>query len=90
MNPCIRAAFVCCTAQCQALLLLVLEARETGRVRQCGGAVDTKRGRAAATVARLLGCTASAGERVLERLEDRDLVRRVRLQTASGLANVRG
>ncbi|WP_432154785.1 hypothetical protein [Streptomyces tricolor] len=27
------------------VLLLVLEARETGRVRQCGGAVDTKRGR---------------------------------------------
>ncbi|MEU5431576.1 hypothetical protein AB0H73_39075 [Streptomyces olivoreticuli] len=70
-----------------ALLLLVLEARETGRVRQCGGAVDTKRGRAAATVARLLGCTASAGERVLERLEDRGLVRRVRLRTASGLAH---
>ncbi|MGW6706864.1 hypothetical protein ACWGDE_18495 [Streptomyces sp. NPDC054956] len=70
-----------------ALLLLVLEARETGRVRQCGGTVDTKRGRAATTVARLLGCTASAGERVLERLEDRELVLRVRLRTASGLAN---
>ena len=70
-----------------ALLLLVLEARETGQVRQCGGAVDTKRGRAAATVARLLGCTAAAGERVLERLEARDLVLRVRLQTGSGLAN---
>jgi hypothetical protein len=70
-----------------ALLLLVLEARETGRVRQCGGAVDTKRGRAAATVARLLGCTASAGERVLERLEDRELVLRMRLKTTSGMAN---
>lgn len=70
-----------------ALLLLVLEARETGRVRQCGGTVDTKRGRAAATVARLLGCTASAGERVLERLEDRELVLRVRLQTGSGMRN---
>ncbi|MFJ3883035.1 hypothetical protein ACIPW5_37010 [Streptomyces sp. NPDC090077] len=69
-----------------ALLLLVLEARESGRVRQCGGTVDTKRGRAAATVARLLGCTASAGERVLERLEDRELVLRVRLRTGSGLA----
>ncbi|MEU9157953.1 hypothetical protein AB0D59_47385 [Streptomyces sp. NPDC048417] len=68
-----------------ALLLLVLEARETGRVRQCGGTVDTRRGRAAATVARLLGCTASAGERVLERLEDQDLVVRVRVRTASGL-----
>ncbi|GLW19695.1 hypothetical protein Stsp01_64380 [Streptomyces sp. NBRC 13847] len=70
-----------------ALLLLVLEARETGRVRQCGGTVDTKRGRAAATVARLLGCTASAGERVLERLEERGLVLRLRLRTGSGLAN---
>ncbi|MFI0192084.1 hypothetical protein ACH4PW_31630 [Streptomyces sp. NPDC017082] len=70
-----------------ALLLLVLEARETGRVRQCGGTVDTRRGRAAATVARLLGCTASAGERVLRRLEDRELVLRVRLKTGSGLAN---
>ncbi|MEU3620111.1 hypothetical protein ABZ725_48710 [Streptomyces sp. NPDC006872] len=68
-----------------ALLLLVLEARENGRVRQCGGTVDTRRGRAAATVARLLGCTASAGERVLERLEDRDLVVRVRVRTASKL-----
>ncbi|MGW2050770.1 hypothetical protein ACWCPF_37200 [Streptomyces sp. NPDC001858] len=68
-----------------ALLLLVLEARENGRVRQCGGTVDTKRGRAAATVARLLGCKASAGERVLERLEDRDLVARVRVRTASKL-----
>ncbi|MFD8627932.1 hypothetical protein ACFV4E_29345 [Streptomyces hygroscopicus] len=70
-----------------ALLLVVLEARETGRVRQCGGVVDTKRGRAAATVARLLGCSASAGERVLERLENLGLVRRVRLQTSSRLAN---
>ncbi len=70
-----------------ALLLLVLEARESGRVRQCGGTVDTKRGRAAATVAQLLGCTASAGERVLERLEDRELVVRVRLKTGSGLAH---
>ncbi|MEU3602263.1 hypothetical protein ABZ714_26625 [Streptomyces sp. NPDC006798] len=70
-----------------ALLLLVLEAGESGRVRLCGGSVDTRRGRAAATVARLLGCSASAGERVLERLEDRELVLRVRLKTGSGLAN---
>ncbi|MFD3567401.1 hypothetical protein [Streptomyces sp. NPDC058667] len=70
-----------------ALLLLVLEARESGRVRQCGGTVDTRRGRAAATVARLLGCSASAGERVLERLEARELVLRVRLRTASKMAH---
>ncbi|MDX3528469.1 hypothetical protein P1P75_18975 [Streptomyces sp. ID05-39B] len=68
-----------------ALLLLVLEARENGQVRQCGGTVDTKRGRAAATLARLMGCKASTGERVLERLEDRDLVQRVRVGTASRL-----
>ncbi|MEW1892282.1 hypothetical protein [Streptomyces sp. NPDC085659] len=68
-----------------ALLLLVLEARETGRVRLCGGTVDTKRGRAAATVARLLGCSASAGERVLGRLEGLELVLRVRLKTSSGM-----
>lgn len=70
-----------------ALLLLVLEARESGRVRQCGGTVDTKRGRAAATVARLLGCSASGGERVLERLEAQELVLRVRLKTGSGMAH---
>ncbi|WDN56355.1 hypothetical protein [Streptomyces clavuligerus] len=68
-------------------LLLVLEARESGRLRLCGGAVDTRRGRAAATVARLLGCSAAAGERVLERLEDQGLVLRVRLRTGSGLSN---
>ncbi|SCD51030.1 MULTISPECIES: hypothetical protein [unclassified Streptomyces] len=70
-----------------ALLLLVLEARETGRVRLCGGTVDTKRGRPAATLARLLGCSVGAAERVLERLEERDLVHRVRLRTGSRLAN---
>ncbi|MFF4393276.1 hypothetical protein ACFY0G_42170 [Streptomyces sp. NPDC001552] len=70
-----------------ALLLLVLESRENGRVRQVGGSVDTRRGRAAATLARLLGCTASTGERVLERLENRELVLRIRLRTGSGLAN---
>ncbi|MFD5557834.1 hypothetical protein ACFWIA_28835 [Streptomyces sp. NPDC127068] len=68
-----------------ALLLLVLEARESGQVRLCGGTVDTRRGRAAATVARLMGCSASAGERVLERLEDQELVLRRRLKTGSGL-----
>ncbi|WP_229898072.1 hypothetical protein [Streptomyces anulatus] len=72
-----------------ALLLLVLEARENGWVRQCGGAVDTGRGRAAATLARLLGCKASAGERVLERLEKVGLVLRPRARTASRL-NQRG
>ncbi|EHM25775.1 hypothetical protein SPW_5804 [Streptomyces sp. W007] len=70
-----------------ALLLLVLEAQATGRVRLCGGSVDTKRGRAAATLARLMGCTAAAAAGILGRLEDRKLVFRVRLKAASGLAN---
>ncbi|MFF8505885.1 hypothetical protein ACF07L_35330 [Streptomyces anulatus] len=70
-----------------ALLLLVLEAQATGRVRLCGGSVDTKRGRAAATLARLMGCTAAGAAGILGRLEDRKLVFRVRLKTASGLAN---
>ncbi|MDX2521603.1 GIY-YIG nuclease family protein [Streptomyces stelliscabiei] len=68
-----------------ALLLLVLEAAETGRVRLCGGTVDKHRGRAAATVARLLDCGLPGAERVLKRLEDADLVRRTRRKTASGL-----
>ncbi|WP_132933304.1 hypothetical protein [Streptomyces sp. 8K308] len=50
-----------------ALLRLVLRARADGAVRLCGGAVD-RRGRAAATVARLLGCTSAGGEAVLRRL----------------------
>ncbi|MEV6404024.1 hypothetical protein AB0M58_13905 [Streptomyces bobili] len=68
-----------------ALLRLTLEAAETGRVRLCGGSVSARRGRLAATVARLLGCSASGGERVLYRLETAGVVERVRLATKSGL-----
>ncbi|WP_238783327.1 hypothetical protein [Streptomyces monomycini] len=70
-----------------ALLLLVLEAAETGRVRLCGGTVDKHRGRAAATLARLLGCGLPGAERVLKRLEDANLVHRPRQETTSGLYN---
>ncbi|MFI0742684.1 GIY-YIG nuclease family protein [Streptomyces sp. NPDC021100] len=70
-----------------ALLLLVLEAAETGRVRLCGGTVDKHRGRAAATLARLLDCGLPGAERVLKRLEDANLVRRPRSVTTSGLHN---
>ncbi|MGW3308129.1 hypothetical protein ACWDG9_16265 [Streptomyces sp. NPDC001073] len=70
-----------------ALLKLTLEATETGRVRLCGGSVPARRGRLAATVARLLGCTASGGERVLYRLETAGVVERVRLATKSGLSH---
>ncbi len=70
-----------------ALLKLTLEATETGRVRLCGGSVPARRGRLAATVARLLGCSASGGERVLYRLETAGVVERVRLATKSGLSH---
>ncbi|MEU5632150.1 hypothetical protein ACH47C_23570 [Streptomyces rishiriensis] len=68
-----------------ALLLLVLEAGETGRVRLCGGRVDKRYGRPVATLARLLGRSLSQAERVLERLEGAGLVERPRRQTVSGL-----
>jgi hypothetical protein len=51
-----------------ALLLLVLHARPDGSVRLCSGAVQRRYGRAAATVARLLGCKSAGGRAVLERL----------------------
>ncbi|MFF9409907.1 hypothetical protein ACF1B0_30940 [Streptomyces anandii] len=68
-----------------ALLLLVLEAGEMGRVRLCGGRVDKRYGRPVATLARLLGRSLSQTERVLERLEGAGLVERPRRQTVSGM-----
>ncbi|WP_407913792.1 hypothetical protein [Kitasatospora sp. NE20-6] len=69
-----------------ALLLLVLESRADGRVRLCGGAVDTRVGRPAATVARLIGGGVHAGARVLARLQRAGVLELVRKLTASGLA----
>ncbi len=66
-----------------ALLLLVLETRADGWVRHCGGVVDTRRGRPAATVGRLMSRTAAAGEKILRRL--RGVVEVVRQETPSGL-----
>ncbi|MEU0950294.1 hypothetical protein ABZ379_47850 [Streptomyces canus] len=71
-----------------ALLLLVLEAGETGRVRLCGGRVDKRYGRPVATLARMLGRSLSQAERVLERLEGVGLVERPRRQTVSGMRHV--
>ncbi|MGY1583841.1 hypothetical protein [Streptomyces sp. MN13] len=68
-----------------ALLLLVLEATETGRVRLCGGRASARYGRPVTTLARLLDCSPSRAERVLARLEDAGLVQRPRRQTVSGL-----
>ncbi|MEV4442797.1 GIY-YIG nuclease family protein, partial [Streptomyces sp. NPDC049577] len=70
-----------------AMLLLVLDAAENGRVRLCGGTVDKHRGRPTATLARLLRCGLPGAERVLERLEGANLVQRPRQRTISGLYN---
>ncbi|MFB8241675.1 hypothetical protein ACFC58_34580 [Kitasatospora purpeofusca] len=69
-----------------ALLLLVLEARPDGRVRLCSGRVS-KRGRAAATLARLLGggCTAAGAAGILQRLQSAGAIQLVRRVTDSRL-----
>lgn len=69
-----------------ALLLIVLDARPSGRVRLCGGAVDTRVGRPATTVSRLLGATAYQGARILARLHRAGVVVLERRSTGSGLA----
>ncbi|MET9611818.1 hypothetical protein [Kitasatospora indigofera] len=69
-----------------ALLLLVLEARPDGSVRLCSGRV-CKRGRAAATLARLLGngCTPAGAAGVLQRLQCAGAIELVRRETSSRL-----
>lgn len=66
------------------LLLMVLTAGSAGWMQLCPGAVDTGRGRPAA-VARLLGCTAAAGAKVLKRLQEDGAADVVRQETGSGL-----
>ncbi|MCP3822773.1 hypothetical protein NLX86_33250 [Streptomyces sp. A3M-1-3] len=68
-----------------ALLLLVLQAGADGRVRMAGGTVPKGRGRGAATVARLLGCSVAGGGKVLSRLRSYGVVDAVRAKTGSGL-----
>ncbi|OEJ22876.1 hypothetical protein AR457_37190 [Streptomyces agglomeratus] len=68
-----------------ALLLLVLQTGSDGRVRMVGGTVPKGRGRAAATVARLLGCSIPGGGKVLTRLRAHGVVESVRVQARSGL-----
>ena len=68
------------------LLLMVLSSNSKGWLQLCSGSVDTERGRPAATVARLLGCSPAAGAKVLSRLEEQQDVLSVdRRETASGL-----
>ncbi|MFE7805887.1 hypothetical protein ACFU51_14720 [Streptomyces sp. NPDC057430] len=67
------------------LLLMVLSTNRRGWLQLCSGAVDSSRGRPAATVARLLGCTPAAGAKVLARLQEQGTVRLERQGTGSGL-----
>ncbi|MFG2841114.1 hypothetical protein ACGFYE_39760 [Streptomyces zaomyceticus] len=67
------------------LLLMVLTTGSAGWVQLCPGSVDTGRGRPAATVARLLGCSAAAGAKVLKRLQEHGVAEVVRKETGSGL-----
>ncbi|MEG8280954.1 hypothetical protein [Streptomyces sp. AHA2] len=67
------------------LLLMVLTTGSAGWLQLCPGSVDTSRGRPAATVGRLLGCTAAAGAKVLKRLQEHGVAEVVRKETGSGL-----
>lgn len=67
------------------LLLMVLTTGSAGWLQLCPGSVDASRGRPAATVARLLGCTAAAGAKVLRRLQEHGVAEVVRKETCSGL-----
>ncbi|NJP72312.1 hypothetical protein [Streptomyces sp. C1-2] len=70
------------------LLLMVLttgSAGSAGWLQLCPGSVDTGRGRPAATVGRLLGCTAAGGAKVLKRLQEHGVAEVVRKETGSGL-----
>lgn len=70
------------------LLLMVLSTNSKGWLQLCPGSVDTERGRPAATVGRLLGCTPSGGAKVLARLEERGTLTVDRRETVS-LMNAR-
>ncbi|WP_051369389.1 hypothetical protein [Streptomyces sp. PVA_94-07] len=67
------------------LLLMVLSSTSKGWLQLCSGSVDSERGRPAATVARLLGCSPAGGAKVLSRLQERDVLSVDRRETASGL-----
>ncbi|MGX1913575.1 hypothetical protein ACWIID_32750 [Streptomyces phaeochromogenes] len=67
------------------LLLMTLSTNSRGWLQLCPGSVDTSRGRPAATVARLLGCSPAGGAKVLKRLEDQGVVDVARQETGSRL-----
>lgn len=67
------------------LLLMVLSSNAKGWLQLCSGSVDTERGRPAATMARLLGCSPAGGAKVVSRLQEWDVLSVDRRETASGL-----
>ncbi|MGW9423789.1 hypothetical protein ACWGSU_20810 [Streptomyces koyangensis] len=67
------------------LLLMVLSSNSKGWLQLCSGSVDTERGRPAATVARLLGCSPAGGAKLLSRLQEQDVLSVDRRETKSGL-----
>ncbi|MFF4044681.1 hypothetical protein [Streptomyces sp. NPDC001816] len=71
------------------LLLMVLNTRSSGWLQLCGGSVKARDGRGAATLARLLGCSASGARKVLARLAEAGVVARQRKATATRM-NGRG
>ncbi|MGW4840032.1 hypothetical protein [Streptomyces globisporus] len=67
------------------LLLMVLSSTSKGWLQLCSGSVDSERGRPAATVARLLGCSPAGGAKVLSRLQGRKVLSVDRRETVSRL-----
>lgn len=65
------------------LLLMVLNTRASGWLQLCGGSVNKREGRGAATVARLMGCSPAAGRKVLARLAEAGAVARGRKETST-------
>ncbi|MFD4756876.1 hypothetical protein [Streptomyces sp. NPDC058426] len=65
------------------LLLLVLSTPASGWLNLCGGSVRQREGRAAATLARLLGCSPASARKVLARLEADGVLERPRKETST-------
>jgi hypothetical protein len=65
------------------LLLMVLSTKASGWLQLCGGSVKKREGRAAATLARLLGCSPSGARKVLARLTEAGVVARQRKATST-------
>ncbi|SCE42978.1 hypothetical protein [Streptomyces sp. OspMP-M43] len=71
------------------LLLMVLNTRASGWLQLVGGSVKKREGRAAATLAQLLGCSPSGARKVLARLTEAGVVARQRKSTSTRM-NGRG